>query len=1199
MAARAVVDRADPRLPEFLADAYAPRGRWKRRLLVGFVLVGALVFFAPSIVALTSLRSLPLALVLEGMNGEVEARSASLGWFSAVEFRNVEIRDASGEALAHVDSISSERTLLDLLLDRSDLGKWSIHSPQVSVTATADGSNLEDVFLPWLESESSGESPAVQVVVAGGRATVRDSVSARQWELTDLQADVNLAAGESYPKQWSARGEVAGDGPPGSFELGIRAGQANETRAKIERVPIELLACFARRSYPDLRISGRLTTDLLFEPTPAPTATDAGLAGRLRGELLVSRLVATSEAVSNDEIRLDRLYVPCQVVIAHGRVFVEQLDVESDVGGFSARGQFDRASSDGALDLAGVLRQAFTVEGAVDVAQIARMLPRTLHLRPEAQLTDGEAKFQLVSQAAAGGHLWQAKLETSSLRATNAGRPIQWDQPLAVELTARDAKTGPIVETLRCNSNFLQITGQGTLDELNADMTFDLDRLAVELGQFMDFGSMRLAGKGRGQVTWKRDAQGAFRATAAARLQDFQIASSAAAGWQKKDLTAELQATGRTSGRTIEQLSTGVIRILAAADHGRPDQLEIHLREAVHRPAALERLPLLIHATGQLEQWKSRLAPWLPLAEWELAGTADLHANVTWTPVATTLHSLEGSIQQLHARGAGWFIDEPIVQVKGSGEYQSATRRLAFNQMVLESSTASLKTDQASIALPGGGSLGLLGKLSYVADLEKLQAWTHDPRQPMPLVWSGRLGGHADLSLSGSMTTARINAKIDDFAALRGDGSPSVTGAVNRLRPNTSTRTSGGVPLWEEKELMLSFAGQYDSNTDAAKLESLALQSQALMLQAAGDIASLKRNAELRLTGSVDYDWQTLSRLIEPYFGRQVQVEGRQSRQFAVNGPVGDLVNSRTPSKVVTVSSRTADVLAWIKPISAQASVGWDKADVFGLSLGRGELAARLSDGVLRAQPLDLAVSEGRVRLAPQILLSPGPAELMLDRGKVIEKVSVTPEMTASWLKYVAPLLAEATQVEGRMSLELGGAKVPLSTPEKADIAGRLTVHSLEVTPGAPAWPLVVLTQQIRAVIDRRPPPTQFNEPVLLRMSDQQIDFRMVDGRVYHQGLSTTIGDVIVRTRGWVAVDETIELVAEVPIRDEWVANEPLLRSMKGQVLQIPMTGTLSRPKLDQRALSHLSGLLLQNSARSLIEGQINKQLDRLFEPRE
>jgi translocation and assembly module TamB len=116
-----------------------------------------------------------------------------------------------------------------------------------------------------------------------------------------------------------------------------------------------------------------------------------------------------------------------------------------------------------------------------------------------------------------------------------------------------------------------------------------------------------------------------------------------------------------------------------------------------------------------------------------------------------------------------------------------------------------------------------------------------------------------------------------------------------------------------------------------------------------------------------------------------------------------------------------------------------------------------------------------------------------------------------------------------------------------------------------------------------------------LTMENQKVDFRLVEGRVYHQDMSMTIGTTTIRTRGWVGLDETINIIAEVPIRKEWAQSNPALANLRDQTLQVPITGTLRKWKIDDRVIQQLLGQFIQGTARGLLEGELNKQLDRLL----
>ena len=360
--------------------------------------------------------------------------------------------------------------------------------------------------------------------------------------------------------------------------------------------------------------------------------------------------------------------------------------------------------------------------------------------------------------------------------------------------------------------------------------------------------------------------------------------------------------------------------------------------------------------------------------------------------------------------------------------------------------------------------------------------------------------------------------------------------------------------------MTVALAGSYLQPDDSVNLENLQIGSESLKVRATGGVRSLQTTADLNLHGEAQCDWSRLSRLLTPYFGSNVRIEGQDTHQFAVRGPIGEVVNRRTSSTAVAAAA-PADTLAWIKPLTAEGGIGWQRASVYGMEMGQGEIAADLRDGVLSVRPVELAVSGGKVRLFPKAILTPTPAVLIQERGKLIERVRVSPEMTATWLKYIAPAAAEATETQGELSLDLDGAKIPLFKPETADIGGRLEVHSLQVSPGPTARAFILLAEQIRALVERRPPPVELSRnPTLLAINDQQIVFRMLDGRVYHQGMTMNVGNVTIRTHGLVGLDESLNLVADVPVKAEWFGGGAVPAGLKDQTFQIPIGGTLRQP---------------------------------------
>jgi hypothetical protein len=142
------------------------------------------------------------------------------------------------------------------------------------------------------------------------------------------------------------------------------------------------------------------------------------------------------------------------------------------------------------------------------------------------------------------------------------------------------------------------------------------------------------------------------------------------------------------------------------------------------------------------------------------------------------------------------------------------------------------------------------------------------------------------------------------------------------------------------------------------------------------------------------------------------------------------------------------------------------------------------------------------------------------------------------------------------------------------------------------------LVQQLEALMKRRQflqaatTPRQKN---IVTVTECQIDFQVVEGRVYHRNLEFVIDNVPVRSHGSVGFDQTLALEIEVPIQDKWIEREPALRSLAGQSLKIPIYGTFQKPRMDERAFATLSQQLLQGAATEAIGGELNRQFEKLF----
>ncbi len=241
-----------------------------------------------------------------------------------------------------------------------------------------------------------------------------------------------------------------------------------------------------------------------------------------------------------------------------------------------------------------------------------------------------------------------------------------------------------------------------------------------------------------------------------------------------------------------------------------------------------------------------------------------------------------------------------------------------------------------------------------------------------------------------------------------------------------------------------------------------------------------------------------------------------------------------------------------------------------------------MADGVLQTEPLDVSVSQGSIHLRTRLRLT-DPLELTLPAGPLARKIQIDTAMCGAALKFIAPVMANATSAKGAFSIDLDGCSIPLSAPvAKGEMAGRLTIHSVELGPGP-------MTNELAVFLARQAPAQLRQESV--------VQFRMTDGKIYHQGLELIFPDFTLRSKGYVGLeDQSVKIMVELPVPPKWLANNPLAtQSMRNQVLNVPIAGTLSQPKLDQAVMQNLTRQFVQKAAGSLIESELGQQVNRLF----
>jgi hypothetical protein len=193
------------------------------------------------------------------------------------------------------------------------------------------------------------------------------------------------------------------------------------------------------------------------------------------------------------------------------------------------------------------------------------------------------------------------------------------------------------------------------------------------------------------------------------------------------------------------------------------------------------------------------------------------------------------------------------------------------------------------------------------------------------------------------------------------------------------------------------------------------------------------------------------------------------------------------------------------------------------------------------------------------------PAMLSIASGRLIDHLLVTPEITSDFLKFLAPVLANATRIRGEFSIENESLQIPWEDFPSMEGKGTLSLHRVEVSAG----PII---SQIAAVLGV--------DANTLVVDECCVPYQVHDRSVEHQGLELEVGRLRVISSGTVWIDERVQLQMVVQFPEEPVRDGPLATRLAGKEVYLPLVGTLRKPKLD------MAGVLRQNQGNwPLIEG--------------
>ena len=1179
--------------------------RWPFYLLI----LLALVFFLPNMIGWFGLHQAAINYAAADFRGDVQVEKFSAGWLQPVQLSGVRVVDDQQQVLLEAEKIETSKKLFELLRT-SDYGQVSVQKPVVRIQVRPGSSNIEDALANYLTPAANAEEtpvsvsnqplPKIQMNITEGNVILAGTDQSRVWQIDSLNGRIQVG-GSSAPvvAEIAARvtpQTVDAQGQWGLQQSGaltmvsqIDAGASQLTFASADvaietnQLPLSFAGPLLERVVGAAQVEGAMTGKLQGNYS----GTDHSVAIQVEGLNVQNTVFACPALINNDRVEIKNLACHGDVQLTPRLISASDFNLTSDIGDLRADGHFDVQQISQLGNNGRLLDSPFKMNGKLDLGQVIRMLPSTLQLHEDLDVKSGTVTFQVNSQNNNDTRRLVVNLDTANLAANRAGQSIVWAKPLRLVGTIAETNQQLTIENVRVESEFLNLEGQGDLREASFELEGDLQKLTSRVGQFVDLSGTTVQGLFEGQMGWKMIGAQGGQPTSLASLSNspIQITGDFAVSnpvietlmlprWAPNAVKVNLvgvgiakQADGQSMALQLEQgrvqLDIGTERAIAT------------LAQPVADAFTAEQWHAVCSAQGNLGRWLAHLQNFVDLGPISGNGDLVLNSNVTLGMEDIQFQKTKYQVTDLVYSGYGLKAAESTVAGDLAGRYVYETGMVEIPEMTVAADSVSARARNLNLGYTQ--QLQIAGEVAFRANVYRVADWFALSPTEDSIFWFGDAEGVVMITSDVNGIGILIESfDINDMAA--------ATQTINLQVPAGGVQNASGgqrqwIPLWQDAKVRLSGSVKLNHNFDAVTFNETAVQASSLSGVVTGTITDLYQTMNVDLSGAWQPDWNQINGLLLEMTGGAVKFTGSKAQEFEIRGPLFD-ANTGQPGSSA----------AWVpNDLFAKAEFYLESGEILELPVGKTDFKVALNQRVAQVSTDGIPFAGGSVKVSPIIDLRTANPEMKIERTRVIDQVQLTPETARKWLKYVAPLVADATSAQGSLTVDINSATVPLLDPESMTASGTVHLSQSAVGAGPLAEQLLDSVLQVRKLL--KPEAADKTVRTSIEIKDQSVQFVVQDGRVYHKDMEFSHKELTIRTNGSVGFDQRLQMTAVIPINDDWIAGDKYLAGLKGQVLTLPITGTVTKPEIDKTMVAQLSQDLVRKAATSAAQNAVAEKL--------
>ena len=113
-------------------------------------------------------------------------------------------------------------------------------------------------------------------------------------------------------------------------------------------------------------------------------------------------------------------------------------------------------------------------------------------------------------------------------------------------------------------------------------------------------------------------------------------------------------------------------------------------------------------------------------------------------------------------------------------------------------------------------------------------------------------------------------------------------------------------------------------------------------------------------------------------------------------------------------------------------------------------------------------------------------------------------------------------------------------------------------------------------------------------MMDQEIDFEAKNGRIALSPMTLDAEGHQFKMHGSIGFDSTLDFIVRIPVTNKMVGKDAY-KFLQGTTIRVPVSGTASKPRINDTALQQATGDLMQQALRKNLEKSAQDLFKNLF----